>query len=271
MFRHVLVAYDGSDRAQDALALALRLRDPHAGRLLLACAVSEAAPPAALEEVAIMLAAARARIPASVRVALRAPGASSPAHALTELAEEEGVDLIVVGSSRRFADGRIRLERTAGRLLRGAPCAVAVAPRALRTGAPFRHVGIAYDGTPEARLALAAAYRIAAACGAAVIVVYAGPVGDRRLLDEAADTAPKRVKARTLRLPGPAGETIAAVCEGGVDLLVCGSRGYGPMERALMGSVAEQLMEGASHPVLVLPRTAAIAYPSEPALQEATA
>jgi nucleotide-binding universal stress UspA family protein len=302
MFRHIVVAFDGSDRAQDALALALRLRNPDSGHITLACALTERPwwqPHRAHhtnddvpEEVGLMLAAARARIPAGIRVALRAPVASSPARALTELAEDEHADLVVVASSRRTSDGRIHLERTAGRLLQGAPCAVAVSPSGLQTDEPFRHVGIAYDGTPEARTALAAGYAIAAASGAATTVLYAHlipagppdlvsdvgqePVIARRqaemLLDEAAETAPDGVNPRTLLLHGPPAAVITGACEGIVDLLVCGSRGYGPIERALMGSVAEQLMEGAPYPVLVLPRKAAPAVSErspEPAAVEA--
>lgn len=56
----------------------------------------------------------------------------------------------------------------AGRLLHGAPCAVAVAPAGAREAGSFRHVGIAYDGTPEARAALAAGYALAAGDHAAV-------------------------------------------------------------------------------------------------------
>jgi nucleotide-binding universal stress UspA family protein len=71
-----------------------------------------------------MLARARAHVPAGVTVRLRSPQSASPARGLTELAEREGADLVVVGSSRRGAAGRINLERTAGRLLQGGPCAV---------------------------------------------------------------------------------------------------------------------------------------------------
>ena len=227
MFRHIVVAFDGSDRAQDALALALRLRDPDDGHITLACALTGRAwQPHRVhhvhddvpEEVGIMLAAARAKIPAGIHVALRAPVASSPARALTELAEDEHADLVVVASSRRTSDGRIHLERTAGRLLQGAPCAVAVAPSDLRTDEPFHHVGIAYDGSPEAHVALGAGYAIAAASGAAVTLFHAqlalidggdGPalrtrLRSQRLLDEAADAAPECVNPRTLLLHGTA-------------------------------------------------------------------
>jgi len=103
MFCRIVVASDGSDHAQDALALALRLRDPDGGRLTLACATSAASQQP--EDVAVMLAAGRARIPPGIRVAFRAPSAASPARALTELAERDQADLVVVGSSRGSREG----------------------------------------------------------------------------------------------------------------------------------------------------------------------
>ena len=128
MFRNIVVAFDGSERARDALALALRLRAED-GVITLACTVTERpwhrAQPDAVAET---LATGRAQIPAGIHVRLRTPVASSPARGLTELAEDEHADLVVVGSSRRSPSGRIWLERTAGRLLQGAPCAVAVPP-----------------------------------------------------------------------------------------------------------------------------------------------
>ena len=278
-FHRVIVAYDGSPRSQDALALALRLVDPADGVLTLACVVSgrqwhvgaevrrsDATVP---DEIAGMFAHARATaIPAGVRVRERAPVAPSPARGLTELAEAESADLIVVGSSSHGDAGGIRLERTAGRLLQGAPCAVAVAPGELRETDDFHHIAIAFDGSPESRAAVAAGYAIAARSGAAVSLLYAVSVVDpeplRRetrlaaeaALDEAADEAPAGVNPRTVLLHGAAGDVIRHACEGIVDLLVTGSRGYGPLRRALLGSVSETLTEGASHPVLIIPRPA---------------
>jgi nucleotide-binding universal stress UspA family protein len=279
MFRRIVVAFDGSERAQDALALALRLRAED-GIITLACTVTDR--PWHHEEpdaVALTLAAGRAQIPVGIHVRLRSPITSSPARGLTELAEEEHADLVVVGSSRRSVSGRIWLERTAGRLLQGAPCAVAVPPAGLRDAERFHHIAIAYDGSPEARGALAAGYAIAAAAGAAVTLMYALPemptdfadvalrerLRAHEVLDEAADAAPPGVNPRTLLLHGHPGRVIAEACAGVVDLLVTGSRGYGPVQRALMGSVAEALMDGAAHPVLVVPRdpVAAIVRPSE--------
>ena len=191
-FHRVIVAFDGSPHGMDALALALRLRDPVEGVLTLACAVTGRrwhAGPHVLrpdapvpEEIAFMFADARATlIPPGVHVRQRAPVAASAARGLTELAEAENADLIVIGSSAHGEKGRIRLERTAGRLLQGAPCAVAIAPGDLRETDDFRHIGIAFDGSPEAGAALDAGYRIAARCGAAVSLLWALPEFDARL------------------------------------------------------------------------------------------
>ena len=292
-FHHVVVAFDGSPRSADALALALRLRDPADGVLTLACVVTgqrwHVAPhvrrPDATvpDEIALMFADARATmIPPGVHVRQRAPVAPSPARGLTELAETEDADLIVIGSSSHGEAGRIRLERTAGRLLQGAPCAVAIAPGDLRETDDFRHVGIAFDGSPEASAALDAGYRIAARRGAAVTLLWAlSPIDpelarrDARqraeeVLDAAAEAAPADVNPRTVVLHGAPGDVIPEACDGIVDLLVTGSRGYGPMHRALLGSVSETLTEGAPHPVLITPRRPASGA-GDPALtREAT-
>jgi nucleotide-binding universal stress UspA family protein len=288
-FHHVIVAFDGSERSSDALALAQRLTDA-AGVLTLACVVPGSRwhvgpqvhrPDAPVpDELADMFATARTTIPAGIRVRERAPVAASPARGLTELAEAEGADLIVIGSSRHGDVGHVRLERTAGRLLQGAPCAVAIAPAGLRESDEFRHVGIAYDDSPEARAALAVAYDVASRCGAAVTLycsvslVDADQMAARRRaetsLDEAADSAPEGVNPRTVLLQGSAGVVIANACDGVVDLLVTGSRGYGPLQRALAGSVSEGLTEGATHPVVVVPRPATAADTPSAATFETT-
>ena len=72
-------------------------------------------------------------------------------------------------------------------------------------------------------------------------------------LDAAAAAAPAGVNPSTVVLYGPPGQAIRDACDGVVDLLVTGSRGDGPMQRALLGSVSEALTDGAQYPVLVLP------------------
>jgi nucleotide-binding universal stress UspA family protein len=284
-YQRIVVAYDGSPRALDALALALRLRDPEHGALLPACVVPSrpwplpglpAGSDAALRDAQEMLADIRAEMPVDIPVSARTPYASSPARGLTELAEAEHADLIVIGSAAG-GDGRhVVLTRTAGRLLQGAPCAVAIAAPGVREIGPFRHVGIALDDSPEAATATAVGFAIARMSGGAATLYSAidrttQAVGAnfahtrirvQERLDHAADGAPPGVNPQTMLLVGPPAQVIGDACEGIVDLLVTGSRGYGPLQRALLGSVSEDLVKRATHAVLVIPRVAAPASPA---------
>jgi nucleotide-binding universal stress UspA family protein len=49
-------------------------------------------------------------------------------------------------------------------------------------------------------------------------------------------------------------DELSMVADRGVDLLVCGSRGYGPVRRVLLGTVSSALVRQAPVPTLVVPR-----------------
>jgi nucleotide-binding universal stress UspA family protein len=200
----------------------------------------------------------------------------SPARELVERAVD--ADLIVLGPGRAAAEGQTAPSRTALRVLEHAPCAVAVAPRAYGAAGPFRHIGVAYDGSGEGDAALHAAYAIAARDHAAVTLYWTIP--DSRVafagmpapeldavaqnarrraqdaLDAAADAAPDAVNPETVLLRGDPGRAIAEAASGVVDLLVTGSRGRGALQRVFIGSVSEQLLLTATQPVVVVPRGA---------------
>ena len=179
-FHRVIVAFDGSERSADALAL--RLLEP-AGALTLACVVPgqrwhvgphvhrpDAPVP---DELAAMFADARAAmVPAGIRVRKRAPVAASPARGLTELAEAECADLIVIGSSSHADDRRIRLGARLD--------ACCKARRAPSPSLPPACESAVNSGTwaspttpPPRRAALAVAYDVAARCGSAVTLYSA--------------------------------------------------------------------------------------------------
>jgi nucleotide-binding universal stress UspA family protein len=268
-FHTVLVAYDGSPGAEDALRVGERLWAPGDGGLILAC-VAPAAPAWSTEESAreehdatrAMLEEGRSHVDRGVRVRLVSRSAESSARGLTELAESEGADLIVVGPSAHSRDGGVATGRTANRLLQGAPCAVAVTPAGF-DAERFQHVGVAYDASPEADAALAAGYAIAARDGAAITLVSALPAASAECeeLDEqlamAVAAAPEGVDSRTTVVYGDPAAAIRQACDGIVDLMMAGSRGYGPVRRALTGSISAGLVERAPHPVVVMPRPGA--------------
>lgn len=196
----------------------------------------------------------------------------SPARVLHDLAGMESADLVVVGSPHRGQLGRTFLGNVAADLLHGAPVPVAVAPQGYRgksRGAP-RLIAVAYDGSTEAKLALVHAQALATAAGAAIRILsvsepaaampgvagYTPPRGldAENLIAEALANTDVDLEAEGRPLTGSPAAAIAAACEDGVDLLVAGSRGYGPLGRVFVGSVSASLVCRSPCPVIVVPR-----------------
>ena len=278
-FHRVLVGYDGSEPAHDALALATRLVDDQDGELLLARVDEQRGfrrRPGQLGAAAEVLSAGLASLPAGLRRRGIERAAASAARGLHEAADVERADLIVLGA-HDGPRGRATPGPTALRLIAGAQRAVAIAPLGLRERERLHHVGVAYDASGEAANALAVAYELALREHAALSIFraiphisadpYAGLSASRAMelaalsaareaqddLDEAADRAPAGLNPRTVLIHGNPLE-IAQACDGIVDLLVVGSHGYGPMQRALAGSVSRALLRASTQPVLVVPR-----------------
>ncbi|GAA0958294.1 universal stress protein [Virgisporangium aurantiacum] len=214
----------------------------------------------------------------------RVVASSSAAHGLHDLAEESGAALIVVGSHRQGPEERLFAGSTAERLLSGSACPVAVAPVGMRdrpiTG--LSRIGVAYIEEPEAIAALTAAATFAetantaaARAGLRVYTVVAAeaevlPFGvgrdaERAFLTAARDTYRSALDAATARLPaglpasghlrtGDVVEVLAELDATEIDLLYCGSRGYGPLRRVLLGGVSSRLVRRARSPVVVVPR-----------------
>jgi nucleotide-binding universal stress UspA family protein len=207
---------------------------------------------------------------------------------LHELAEVAGADLLVIGSSRRGLLGRVLIRDDTRAALNGAPCAVAIAPTGYcRAPAAMREVGVGYDGSPESHGALTLARLVAAehharlsAFQAVATPAYLGhlmsaapieAVGIPRDLEQARE----RITALGGVEPHSAyGDPVEELTlySASLDLLVVGSRGYGPLGRLVYGGVAQRLARTARCPLLVLTRSArtaadaaeAMAMPRQP-------
>ncbi len=275
----LLVGHDGSGGGRDALALARVLGSAEPSSALVVAVMPYGPLPVRFVELESDAAAAaeplldeaRKRLE-GLEVETRAFGGGSPAGVMTDLAERREVDSIVVGSPHRGPVGRTLIGSVAEGVLHGAPCTVTVAPRgyAEQDRRSLGLIGVAYDGTPEAKAALRRARALAEASGAAVrvLTVVAPPVAlpgvvgytpveppepDKVIAEGVRELGPE-VTAESRKLDGPPAPTLAKACEDGVDLLVVGSRGYGPVMRALLGSVSTQLIAEAPCPVMVVPR-----------------
>ena len=161
----ILIGVDASARSEDAIAFGRRLADASRARVVVACAFPYSDVPSRASNASYReaLADEASRPPATMRDRLEGIAAErlririmanpSPAHALHDLAEAEHAEIIVVGSSHTGRLGRVAPGSTGERLLHGAPCAVAVVPHGYRTRAdqPIRRIGVAYDGSDEAK------------------------------------------------------------------------------------------------------------------------
>lgn len=206
---------------------------------------------------------------------------TSAARALHEAAEREDAGLLVVGGGRRSLPDRMTLGSSAEGLIHGAPCPVTLVPQDWERR-DVHTVGVGYVDSPEGLEALRGAYALARRAGASLRVLTVvkarlslfleaeapaeGRFGKsaedvegeymlraeqqaRAALSELGDDVSAEVEV----VVGDPAQELARFSEH-VDLLVCGSRGYGPLRAVLLGSVSRRVAENAHCPVIVLPR-----------------
>lgn len=203
----------------------------------------------------------------------------SAAASLSVLCERERPDLLVIGSTRRGRIGRVLLGSTGERIAHGASVPVAIAPRGFAAAerSPIARVGVGFDGRPESIAALELGAELARRHGAeleliAVVepriaemevaaqafdVISGEPLRDRRAegLRTQAEEALAAIGAQgkiTIEHGAAAEELLRA--SGRLDLLVLGSRGYGPLGRVMLGRVSAGLSSEAPCPILLTRR-----------------
>lgn len=278
MFKRVVIGVDEHDGGRDAIELARRLVGANA-TLTLVCVYANTATtwrgsspiyePIMLQRAQDLL--ANLHRETAVDAMLCPIGATSAGRGLHAAAEQAKADLLVVGSSRRGLLGRVLLSADTREALNGIPCPAAIAPAGYsRDAGAITRIGVGYNGSAESVHALAFARQLATGMNAHLSALDAVEIPINTFatarvspsvdfIDEMVDSAFKRVSA----LPGvephasygrPA-EELAYYSES-VDLLVVGSRGYGPAGRLVHGSTSSSLT-GISHcPLLLLTRAA---------------
>jgi len=294
-YERILVGLDSRPEAADARALGRALAELSGATLLLATVLPYGPSPALGQDTfERWLAEDSKRLFDPVAAELEGLNfriyglaGGSPARKLHEFAEDEDVDLIVLGSTHRGALGRVLPGTVGERLLHGATCPVAIAPRGLAEAGwdLARPVGVAYNASIEARAALDHGAALAQSADVPLRVFgvvdpfIAAPfdravpreieaatrhgqsVEERRHriledhLQQAVAHLPATLDAAYEILEGdPPQQLISA--SSGIDLLILGSRGYGPLGHILLGDVSAAVTRGAHCPTLVVPRGA---------------
>ena len=282
----IAVGVDGFSEGRDAAALGQSLAEATRAELMLVSVNSAAllpTPPALSyrslrEQSQQELRDVRDSLAPGART-LTATDHSVP-RALHRVVRQHHRDLLVVGSSRRAPEGHVRIGKRTRQLLCHFECALAVAPRGLHTKPRrgLRRIGVGYERSPESESALALAASVAAGTG---VDLHVQAVVDDRLplfarsvlsrlveveWNQVISTEMDEIRAQAVA----AGARLGAQLDVGVargrpadvllelsehvDLLVIGSRHWGPTARLLLGSTGEALMHDAACTVLAVPR-----------------
>ena len=289
MTRPILAGAGGTGSGLDAVAFGARLATAIGSPLVVVCVCPDEGRvggaggdrDAPQRQAASILDGARAVV-GDVPTEFRTVVSTSPARGLAELTEDEDVEAVVVGSTHRGAVGRVVSGSTAERLLHGTGCPVAVAPRGYHRhrSKPIEAIGAAFADTPEGHEAVRVAAGLARTAGLpltlySVVALHsnwlrpevvqpdASVVPEEvtkaysETLDRVVAELPDGVPATGRLLFGEVVDELSMAAERDVDLLVCGSRGYGPVRRVLLGTVSSALVQQASIPTLVVPRAGA--------------
>jgi nucleotide-binding universal stress UspA family protein len=282
MYGRIILGYDGTEQSHDALALARLLASAGDRSVVVAHVIPRPTPFDARtrEYVSLVrehdhsvLDPALAEL-AGLKIESRPIESTSPARGLHELVEEEGASLIVIGSTHRGPVGRVVLGSVGEMLLAGTPAAVAVAPKgfAARVPSALKTVSAGFNRAIEGHAALRTAAALASDLGARLRAIVVdedfrharhSPQHGREQndsMDGELDRALADLQApdaERVMLRGGAAERLAEACADS-DLLVVGSRSYGPLHHTLLGSVSAKLMRSCPAPLLVVPRGAGV-------------
>jgi nucleotide-binding universal stress UspA family protein len=281
MFEQIVVGYAGEQAGRDAVKLAARLAAALGSHVtvvfpyhpLLASVPGDTAEEYVREEVTALT----ADIHGLAAPTYHWSPSPWPIHAVHELAGYEETNLIVFGAAREGLADHLHIS-VMERMVHGAPCAVGVAPAGYADGDPAEagRVGVGFSDSEEGKTALHLAHELAGVFGADLEVIAGS--GLSPALASYAFSSPSlpqienemyaEIKANLERVAGELREGVPVHLEtvrgdpssvliersANLDILMLGSRAYGPVRHVLLGSVSARVMREAHCPVLVVPR-----------------
>ncbi len=289
MFNKLLIPLDGTSEAASVLPLAIALARTTLSRLTLLRVVPTLAPGSPANERDLNDAHAYLQVTAT---ALAAQGVvvetmvreGDVAEQILEAARARDIDLIVLATHGRWGFDRLLMGSVAERLIARSPVPIILTPMGIEVPAPgVTSLLVPVDGSPGSALALAAASGLARSTGARITllqVVVPIPVflygagfpavmvnahidpewdeAGRAAAQQYVDSLAARLREEGLSATGQVGlgqpaETIVRTAEAiGADMIVMSTHGLTGLRRALLGSVADEVVRTARRPVLLM-------------------
>jgi nucleotide-binding universal stress UspA family protein len=281
MFDKIVVGYASDQAGRDAVTLAARLVAALSSQVTVVCPYHPllASVPGDIAERYIReeVTALTTGIDGLVAPTYHWSPSPWPIHALHELASYEKADLIVFGAAREGLAEHLHVSLME-RMVHGAPCAVGVAPDgyADSDSAEARRIGVGFSDSEEGRTAIYLARELTeivageleVIAGSGLSPALASYAFSSPSLPAVEDEMYAETKADVERVAGELGGSVPVHLEtirgdpsrvliersNDLDILMLGSRAYGPMRHVLLGSVSARVMREAHCPVLVVPR-----------------
>jgi nucleotide-binding universal stress UspA family protein len=264
--KRLLVATDGSEASQGAVAVAFELAKIYSIKLIAVAEVLsnleyENAVPwviaQAEKEMQQRLETIKGKAEeAGINCEIIVHRGEDPSEEIVDHAERNKVDMIVLGSHGRTGIKRFVMGSVAGNVIGHAPCKVLVVPRDAKID--FRTVLVATDGSRHGDAAVSEAIAIAKSCDSSLIVLSVASLDEEiasaeEIVKRALDAAEKEgVKKEGMTLRGKAEEAIVEVAgQKNAGLIVMGSHGRTGLINLLMGSVTEHVLSHGNTAVLV--------------------
>ncbi|MEW6002366.1 MAG: universal stress protein [Nitrospirota bacterium] len=284
MYDTIVVAYDGSEFSKAALTESSNWIKRHGGRLILVHAVYFDE-----EEFGIAPEILGKRFALSKKICFQARETVSsefglnveslvcegePHDVIIDIASSKNASLIAMGTHGRKGLKKLFLGSVTSRVITTSPCDVLVAKKTLSENAgEYRSILLSFDGSEFSKKALKHACELSKVEGAEITALYVIPHYEetieffstrlikenllqnaQNIMDEAKDLALDRgVSIKTEIAEGYTAEKIVETANKlRSDLIIRGNYGWKGINKAVIGSIAENVIINASCPVLVV-------------------
>jgi nucleotide-binding universal stress UspA family protein/nitrite reductase/ring-hydroxylating ferredoxin subunit len=252
-YRNVMVGTDGSETAAMAVGAAAAVARRFGAVVQIVCAHGGPVDESSAVEVLRYAREAVRSQGVETKTHMRA---GEPAEVMKGLAEQHGIDVIVVGNVGMGRARRFRLGGIAEEVAHEAPCDVLIVHTRDEQADPegqYRHLLVGTDGSATATEAARKGFELAEILGADVTLVHVGdPLVGAVVLDDTARGRPGSAEVHTEALEGdPAGRIVERAGKGDVDLVVVGNKGMAGPRRYLLGSVPSKVAHESPVDVLI--------------------
>jgi nucleotide-binding universal stress UspA family protein/nitrite reductase/ring-hydroxylating ferredoxin subunit len=251
----ILVGTDGSETAQIAERVAIRLTGASQGLLVILSAFQRPEQKASAERA---VEAARERAERHGVQPTTEVVAGEPAGAIVDAADRMMADLVVVGDVGMGGPKRFRLGGVADQVSHHMPCDLLIVRTAKHdpdaVPASYDSVLITTDGSPTADRAARTGTEVAVMMGAGVTLVRVGDrlMGDIILKDTADRLGDVDLPVRVIEQGDPGERIVEVARDDAHDLVVVGNKGMAGPRRFLLGSVPDTVSHLAPCDVLIV-------------------